>query len=99
MNQPPAPRQRAPLQISIGFMLLLMVVFAVMSAGLFYASQVPMIQDDLSVMFRGKSAGAGEDIGRTAHKVFIMFTFVSPLVLAGVLSTGMSILRWLERRK
>ena len=98
MNQPP-PTKHAPIQISIGFMLLLMVVFAVMSAGLFYASQVPMIQEDLSVLLRGKSAGSGEDVGRVAHKIFIMFTFVSPLVLAGVLSTGMSVLRWLERRQ
>ncbi|NND98790.1 MAG: hypothetical protein HKN47_15835 [Pirellulaceae bacterium] len=90
---------RPRFQMSIGFMLLLMVVFAVMSAGLFYASRVPMIRNEISVLFYGKSAGSAEDIGRTAHKAFIMFTFVSPLLLAAVLSTGMSILRWLERRK
>ncbi|MGB7343748.1 MAG: hypothetical protein WBD20_06025 [Pirellulaceae bacterium] len=102
MNQIPDQQRQPPrarFQISIGFMLLLMVVFAIMSAGLFYASRVPLIQEEISVLLRGKSAGAKEDVGRAAHKVFIMFTFVSPLLLAGVLSTGMSILRWLERRK
>ena len=86
------------MQISIGFMLLLMVVFAVMSAGLFYASRVPMIQNDISAMVHGKSAGAGEDVGRAAHKAFIMFTFASPLLLAAAISTVTTVLRWLERR-
>lgn len=79
-------------------MMLMMVVFAVMSAGLFYASRVPMIQDEISVLIRGKNVG-GEDIGRAAHKMFVMFTFTSPLLLAGAVSTIVSIARWIERRK
>ena len=54
---------------------------------------MPIVRDEISVLLNGKSAGGGEDVGRMAHKVFIMFTFASPLILAGVLSTGMSILR------
>lgn len=103
MNQSPErsaqKKTKATYQVSIGFMMLLMVVFAIMSAGLFYSSRVPMIRDEISVLLYGKSAGGGEDVGRMAHKVFIMFTFASPLILAGVLSTGMSVVRWLERRK
>ncbi len=95
----PSAKNRAPFQVSIGFMLLLMVVFAIMSAGLFYASQVPVIQEDISVLVQGKSAETTDDVGRTAHKAFIMFTFTSPLLLAAFLSTGMSILRWFERRQ
>ena len=79
-------------------MLLLMVIFAMMSAGLFYASRVPAVQEEINVLVHGRSAGDREDVGRLAHITFIMFTFTSPLILAGVLSTGLAVLRWLERR-
>ena len=78
-------------------MMLMMVIFAVMSAGLFYASRVPAVQQELEVLVGGQ-AGDSQDVGRLAHIVFIMFTFTSPLLLAGVLSTGLAILRWYERR-
>lgn len=79
-------------------MMLMMVIFAVMSAGLFYASRVPAVQAELDVLFGGE-AGDSEEVGRSAHIVFIMFTLTSPLLLAGVLSTGMAVLRWYDRRK
>jgi hypothetical protein len=90
---------RRPFQISIGIMMLVMVVFAVMSAGFFYASRVPAIRDEVAALVYGKSSTGGEDIGRSAHIAFIMFTFTSPLLLAGLLSTGMSVLRWFEQRR
>ena len=90
--------RRRPPQISLGFLMLMMVVFSMMSAGLFYASRVEAVQDELGVLTGGK-AGGGEDVGRLAHITFIMFTFTSPLLLAGLLSTVMAVLRWLERRK
>jgi hypothetical protein len=97
MNDPP-PNTRRPPQISIGFMMMMMVIFSVMSAGLFYASRVPEVQEELSVLMHGKSDGTGEDVGRLAHLTFIMFTFTSPLILASVLSSIMALLRWYERR-
>jgi hypothetical protein len=78
-------------------MMLMMVIFAVMSAGLFYASRVPAVQQELEVVVPGQ-VGSAEEVGRLAHIVFIMFTFTSPLLLAGALSTGLAILRWFERR-
>ncbi len=80
-------------------MMLMMVVFAVMSAGLFYASRVPAVRDEIAALIRGKTSTSGEDVGRAAHIAFIMFTFSSPLILAGVLATGLSIVRWFEKRK
>lgn len=77
--------------------MLMMIVFAVISAGLFYASRVPAVQDDISALFKGTSSTAN-DVGRATQISFIMFTFTSPLILAGVLSTGMSVLRWYNRR-
>jgi len=79
-------------------MLLMMVIFSVMSAGLFYASRVPAVQEEINVMVHGRAGGDSEDVGRLAHITFIMFTFTSPLILASVLSTGMAVLRWLQRR-
>ena len=77
--------------------MLLMVVFAVISAGMFYATQVPAVQNDISLMMGGDTASA-EDVGRGAQITFIMFTFTSPLILAGLLSTAMAILRWNRKR-
>jgi hypothetical protein len=78
-------------------MMLLMVIFSVISAGFFYASRVPAVQEELNVLFRGKS-GDVQDVGRLSHVTFIMFTLTSPLLLAGVLSTVLAVRRWLERR-
>lgn len=78
--------------------MLMMVVFAIVSAGFFYASRVPAVQQEVSVLVHGK-AGTGDDVGRLSHIVFIMFTFTSPLLLAGALSTGMAVLRWFDRRR
>lgn len=97
MNEPHVKTRRPP-QISIGFMMMLMVIFSVMSAGLFYASRVPAVQEELSVLLDGKSDGGGEDVGRLAHITFIMFTFTSPLLLASLLSTILAVMRWYERR-
>ena len=79
-------------------MMLMMIVFSIMSAGLFYASRVPIVQEEISVLLRGKSNGTSGEVGRLAHIVFIMFTFSSPLILAGVLSTAVTFMRWLEQR-
>lgn len=93
MSTPSRPRP----QISLGFMLLMMVICALFSAGLFYASRVPAVRNDISALV-GDKPGGGEDIGRTAHLTFIMFTFTSPLILAGVLSTLVAVRRWYWRR-
>ena len=76
--------------------MLMMVIFAVMSAGFFYASQVTAVQDEVNVLVGG-GRGTSKETGRLAQIVFIMFTFTSPLLLAGVLSTGVAIVRWLQR--
>lgn len=100
MNEPvlhPPPRRRPP-QMSLGFMMLMMVIFAIMSAGLLYASRVPAVQDEIQALL-GKEAVSSEDVGHTAHLAFILFTLTSPLLLAAVLSTGLSVLRWRARQK
>lgn len=85
--------------MSLGFMMLMMIVFSMMSAALFYASRVPAVQEEISVLTGGKVGTSGTEVGRLVHITFIMFTFTSPLILAGVLSTIMSIARWWGKRR
>jgi len=87
-----SPKSRP--QISIALMILLMSIFAVMSAGMFYASRVGAIQDEISI-FGGGSASS--EPNRAAHLTFLMFTYTSPLLLAMVLGTIVSIIRFLNR--
>ena len=90
-----APR---PFQVSLRLMLLLMVVFAFLSAALFYAAQVPAIRQEMSVLWYGEARDGGEDVGRLAHRAFIMFTFTSPLLLACVLSMAVSVMNYFQRK-
>lgn len=96
-QHPPGSRTLPRFQISLTLMLLLMVVFAFLSAGLFYASQVPAIREEVSLLLYGESQSGGEDVGRVAHRAFIMFTFTSPLLLACVLSLIVSVLNRFRR--
>lgn len=88
------------MQISLGVLMLLMVVFAIMSAGLMYASRVDIVQDELNVLF-GKQIvpSDGTPSGRVPHLVFILFTLTSPLLLAGLLSTAVGVYRLMGRRQ
>jgi hypothetical protein len=96
MNQPSS--QRRPPQISIAFMMMLMLIFSFISAGLFYASRVPAIQNEITMLMTGEiTEAAQEDTSREAQITFVMFTYTSPLLLAGAISAGMAILNWFQR--
>ncbi|TWU41672.1 hypothetical protein Q31b_31260 [Novipirellula aureliae] len=78
--------------------MLLMLIFALISAGILYASRVDAVQEEINLLVEGTSTGSGASkSGRLPHLVFIMFTFTSPLLLAGALSSGLTVLRWLKR--
>ncbi|MGI9469847.1 MAG: hypothetical protein ACR2OA_22175 [Rubripirellula sp.] len=96
MNQPSSQR-RLP-QISIAFMMMLILIFSFISAGLFYASRVPRIQNEIAMLVTGEIPEATEeDPTRGAQITFVMFTYTSPLLLAGSIATGMAVLRWFQR--
>ena len=78
--------------------MLLMVVFAIVSAGLFYASRISTVRDEINA-FANRKSETTDNSGYAAHKAFVMFTVASPLLLAAVLSTGVSVVRWYEQRK
>ncbi len=80
-------------------MMLMMIVFSLMSAGLLYASRVPAVQEEINALTGGKLGSSAVDYGRFAQITFIMFTLTSPLILAGVLSTLLGVVRWWGRRR
>ena len=91
------PVRRRP-QMSLGFMLLMNVVFCVLAGAFYWASQVPAIADEVSMMFGGRGSSGG-DGNRTTHAIFVMFTYTAPLLLAGTLATILSIWRKFEGRR
>ncbi|XZE53694.1 hypothetical protein SH139x_005459 [Planctomycetaceae bacterium SH139] len=93
MNQP----RRRPPQMTLSFMLMMNVVVCGILGAIYWASQVPAIRDEISMMFGGR-AGPSEP-GRTTHMIFLIFTYSAPLLLAGLLSTIMAVWRMLERRR
>ena len=96
LEDPPSERRfgrfRGP-QISLLMLFLIMMVFAVISAGLLYASRVPAVREEWAALTGTDPMDVGGGEGRTAHLFFILFTLTAPLLLAGVLSTGVAILR------
>lgn len=88
------PEKQRP-QISISVMLLLTCIFAMMSAGIYYASRVGAIRDELALV-SGGDASRPPGSSRTAHLAFLMFTYTSPLLLAALLG---AIAGWLKFRR
>ena len=81
-------------------MMMLMLIFSFISAGLFYAARVPAIQNEISMFMTGQvTDGSEEEAGRMAQIAFVMFTYTSPLLLAGAISISVTALRWYERRR
>ncbi|MDA9841011.1 hypothetical protein N9C08_04180 [Rubripirellula sp.] len=70
-----------------------MLVFSIMSAGFFYASRVDAIQGELTFSASSQVSSNLDGNQRTSHVIFIMFTFTSPLLLAGILASAVSLLR------
>ncbi|QDS92290.1 hypothetical protein FF011L_10320 [Roseimaritima multifibrata] len=87
------PQARRP-QVSIAIMLLMMTIICTMSAAMFYASRVPAIRNEVLGWF-GKEVASGET-SRTLHLTFLLFTYSAPLLLAGLLGIGVSLVRWIQ---
>lgn len=88
---PPRPRP----QISLALLLMLMCIFVLMSAGMYYASRVAAVQDEIAVL---TGVGGSGDASRTAHLTFLIFTYTSPLLLAAVVGIMTVVMRYRERQ-
>ena len=96
-EEPQGRLERPRFQISIRTMLLITAVFSVMSAGLFYASRIPTVNDELAAMFGRGSSSKGPD--RMMQIIFIMFTYSMPLLMAFVLGMLSAVWQFLNRRR
>jgi hypothetical protein len=85
-------------QMSLSFMLLMNLVFCILLGALYWASRVPAIADEVSMMLGGRATAGASDNSRRVHIVFLLFTYTAPLLLAGVLSSGLGIWRFVEKR-
>ena len=84
------------MQVSLGTLMLMMLVFSIISAGLYHASRVPAINEEWQSLF-GRS-GTSTHTDRSLHIVFLLFTYTTPLLMAGLLSTATGIWSWWQRR-
>lgn len=79
-------------------MLLMNVIFCVLAGAVYWASRVPAVSEEVSMLFGGRSSG-GDSGSRRMHVIFVMFTYTAPLLLAGLLSSMLGIWRYIERRR
>jgi hypothetical protein len=79
-------------QISLAALLVLMLIFTLMSAGLFYASRIEEVQTEMALYFGIKDFG-GAGASRKSHLIFLLFTYSSPLMMALVLSLMLNIVK------
>jgi hypothetical protein len=89
LSHTPAKHSR---QISLAAMLVLMLIFTLMSAGLFYASRIEEVQTEMAMYFGIKDFG-GAGASRKAHLIFLLFTYSSPLMMAMVLSLALNVMK------
>ena len=92
----PTSPSRPSLQIGIASMLVLVVIAALISAGLVYAARIPEIQEEWSVLF-GTEVSADHS-RRGPQIVFILFTITSPLLIAITLSLVTSVWSNISKR-
>ncbi len=95
-NQSSSPPSRPTLQIGIASMLVLVIVAALISAGLVYAARIPEIQEEWSVLFGTKVTA--DRSRREPQILFILFTVTSPLLIAMTLSLITSFWTFVSKR-
>lgn len=79
-------------------MLLMTLVFAATCAGLYRASRVPAVVRDVYLSLGWEVPPSDAEIERSLHVYFLLFTYTTPLILAGILSTILNIRKWLAAR-
>ncbi|TWT74992.1 hypothetical protein [Allorhodopirellula solitaria] len=90
------PPASPPLQIGIASLLVMVIVAAVISAGLVYAARIPEVQEEWSVLF-GTPVTADRS-RRGPQILFILFTVTSPLLIAVTLSLATSCWAYVSKR-
>ncbi len=90
-------RGKRPLpQVSLQLLIVMMLLFALASIALLYATRVQAIQDELALLLGGSPLG-NAPTSRSSHLIFLLFTYASPLMLAAVMSLVVSFRRARQR--
>lgn len=82
---------------SLRFMLLFTAVFCGISAALFYLARIPIVIEEWHTLF-GKPPPPSGDPSRGTWLVFLVFTYIAPLLLASVLYGLTHLWSWYEKR-
>lgn len=79
-------------------MLLMNLIFCIIAGTVYWASRVPAVADEVGMLLGGRG-GDADSSSRKIHIIFVMFTYTAPLLLAGLLSTMLSIWQLVQRRR
>lgn len=88
MGSTATPQPRNSLALTFGLLAVMSAgtfTLAVMSGGIFYASHVDAVREELQILTKGSSRPVSSETNRTAHLTFLVFTYCSPLLLAMLL--------------
>ncbi len=80
-------------QISLGMMLLMTMIACMLAAMFLYGTRIEEVQAELRLYFGYSSPNKGSETSRTMHLVFLLFTYSSPLLLAGAIATCRGLLQ------
>ncbi len=80
-------------QISLGMMLLMTMIASMLAAMFLYGTRIEEVQAELRLYFGYTSPNKASETSRTMHLVFLLFTYSSPLLLAGVIATCRGLLQ------
>jgi hypothetical protein len=95
VKNPLKPKQDSPFmdqtgpaapQFGLGTLLLIMLVFSIVSVGLFYSVRVPGISKEINAIFGKVQETGTEGTDRTTQFIFVMFCYTAPLLMAAVVS-------------
>jgi hypothetical protein len=82
---------------SIRFMLLIMALFCAILGCLFYLARIPLIVDEWYTLF-GSAPPPHGPTNRGSWLMFLMFTYISPLLLAGTIYALAGLWRYYDAR-
>jgi hypothetical protein len=91
-----ASGSKSQMQFSLSTLLLVMAVFAVMSACLVFAAQLPLVSREIHAWLGSVPSENKDGSDRFVQLLFLLICYSAPLLVAAVLNAGMRSLRALQ---
>ncbi len=70
-----------------------MMIASMLAAMFFYGSRIEEVQEELRLYFGYSTPSRSNNNGRLTHLVFLLFTYSSPLLLAGLIATARGLMQ------